>query len=264
MVIYLDVLIFLNTYLCWILLNLTAALTKTAMSAKRCAAGSFLGGISSLIILIPDDVKLLSFTAMLLKILSCFLTAEVAFKKVSLKKLLILTASLFLSGAMLSGLLRALERLLKLPQIALPNGFIYIKISPIGLVLATALIYLFVLIISKLSDRNTGADNAYRVDFKIGCKAYSLDGTADTGNTARDLFSGLPVIICTGIELSDGKNLRAVPYKTVSGEGLLYAYRPDFLTVTKSGGNPEEVSALVAGIPDDGRKKAIFNPSILK
>ena len=104
--------------------------------------------------------------------------------------------------------------------------------------------------------------NSYRVDFKVGCKAFSLDGVADTGNTARDLFSGLPVIICTGVEIKSDGFIRAVPYKTISGEGILYAVNAKDIKVTDENGVSKEVSALVAGV-SGGERRAVFDPKIL-
>lgn len=264
MEIYVDVLVILNTYLTWILLNLTGALTKTVLKPIKCAAASFLGGISALIIMLPDDVKLIRFTSIILKILSGILIIFIAFYGVKLKKLLILFSAFMGVSMVLSGGLMIVENLLNTPSVALPGGYIYFDVSPVNLVLSTAGIYFSVCIFWKLYDRNLGRNNSYRVDFKIGCKAFSLDGFADTGNNARDIFSGLPVIICTGIEISEGSKMRIVPYKTVSGEGILYAFFPDSITVTEYKKEPCKVSALVAGIDPGGEQRAVFNPAILK
>ena len=144
----------------------------------------------------------------------------------------------------------------------LDSGFIYLDISPLTLVMMTAGVYLSAVLISKKFSRSFCPEGAYRVDFRIGCKAFSLDGFADTGNTARDLFSGLPVIICTGTVFEGGRGIRAVPYKTVSGEGVLYAILPEGLTLTNEKGEKKRVDALVAGLPG-GEKRAVFNPKIL-
>ena len=261
--IYIDVLIILNTYLTWLLLSLTAALTHTAMKTSHCAIASFIGGVSSQIILIPAHGKLISFTVLLLKILSCIAIIAVAFRRQSVKKLLLLTTSFVAASMLISAALELLQTLVGTAPFCLQSGFIYLDISPLNLVISTAVIYFIICIFSKLFAKNLGVLNSYRIDFQIGCKVFSLDAIADTGNTARDLFSGLPVIICTGVDIKDGKKLRAVPYKTISGEGLLYAFSPDAISITDEKGSRREISALVAGIDTGGEQKAIFNPKIL-
>ena len=261
--IYLDVLVILNTYLTWLLLTMTAAVTHTALKTRRLAIASFLGGLSALIILIPTYDKLFAFTALALKIVSCAVIVITAFWRQSHKKLLLLGVS-FLGITMLtSAALALLQNTVGTSLFCLQSGFIYLDISPVNLVISTAIIYFLITVFSKLFAKNLGALNAYRIDFQIGCKAFSLDAIADTGNTARDLFSGLPVIICTGVEIESGRNLRAVPYKTISGEGILYAFSPDALSITDEKGSRREISALVAGIDPGGEQKAIFNPKIL-
>ena len=249
--IYVDVLVVLNTYMAWILLGLTAAVSHTYSKPKFRAAASFLGGLSSLMILIPHGGKLLSFTVLIFKALSCFAITAVSFWRQSLKK-----------TAALSLLYLGLNMLLKLGKTVVYSGFVYIDISPMTLILSTAVIYIIVCCVSKLFSRRLGGSNSYRVDFKVGCKAFSLDGVADTGNTARDLFSGLPVIICTGVEIKSDGFIRAVPYKTISGEGILYAVNAKDIKVTDENGVSKEVSALVAGV-SGGERRAVFDPKIL-
>lgn len=261
--IYIDVLIILNTYLTWLLLSLTAALTHTALKTSRCAIASFLGGLSSLIILIPTSDKLLYFTILILKIASCTAIVTAAFWRKSMKKLILLSVSFLGATMLISAALGLLQNLLGTSPFCLQSGFIYLDISPMNLVISTAFIYFLIWVFSKLFSKNLGVLNSYRIDFQIGCKAFSLDAIADTGNTARDLFSGLPVIICTGVDIKDGKKLRAVPYKTISGEGVLYAFSPDTISISDEKGSRRTVSALVAGIDPDGEQKAIFNPKIL-
>ncbi len=260
--IYLDVLVILNTYMTWLLLSVTAMICKIYPKPMNRAVASFAGGLSSLIILIPNDVKLLALTASALKILSCAGISYLAFRPRSLKKAAVLSLSFLASNMLTASALWLTESFLNVPKIALGGGFIYLDISPLNLIISTAVIYFAVCLFSKMFSKNVGASGSYRVDFSIGCKVFSLDAFADTGNTAKDLFSGLPVIICTGVDIEPRGHIRAVPYKTVSGEGVLYACRPDSLTLTDGRGNAHEVTALVAGLPE-GDCRAVFNPNIL-
>lgn len=260
--IYLDVLVVLNTYMTWLMLSLTAILSHTPSKPLSRAAASFLGGFSSLIILIPAHVRFLAITSFFLKILSCAAIVFTAFHGSTVRRKLILIPAFLGVNMMISAALELIQRAVGVNSVALDSGFIYLDISPLNLIFSTAVIYLLVTLISKVFSRNFCPEGAYRVDFRIGSKAFSLDGYADTGNTAHDLFSGLPVIICTGTVLDNVRGIRAVPYKTISGEGILYATVPDELALTNENGERRCVTALVAGLPD-GERRAVFNPKIL-
>ena len=260
--IYLDVLVVLNIYMTWLLISLTAMLSRTPSKPGWRALASFFGGFSSLIILIPTDVKLLAFTLLVLKFLLGAATVFIGFWGSTVRRRLLLVPAFLGVNMLASAFLELIERAVGTPLIAVYSGFVYFDISPLNLVLTTAAIYAALTISAKLFSKNLGAEGAYRVNFRIGCKAFSLDGFADTGNTARDLFSGLPVIICTGTMIENCAKIRAVPYKTISGEGVLYAVAPDELTLTNERGETKSVDALVAGLPE-GERRAVFNPKIL-
>ncbi len=264
MEIYLDLLLILNTYFTWILLNLTAQTARAELKPINCAAASFIGGLSSLGALLPTTVKLYAFTSIALRLLSLALIIAVAFWRVSLKKSVALAIVFVGYNLLLGGVFYLLRSFFKIPQILLPSGFIYFDVSPIRLVCLTALVYAAVIIFDKIYSRRLGKNASYKVSFRIGCKVYSIDGYADTGNNLRDLFSGLPVIFCTGISLEPGSGFRAVPCKTVSGEGLLYACKPEELTLRDQSGKTYRPAALVSGSGGGGEIKAVFNPSILK
>ena len=94
----------------------------------------------------------------------------------------------------------------------------------------------------------------------MGDKSYTLQGVADTGNTVCDIFSGKPIIICTGFaEIAGGI---PVPYSTVNGEGVLFAVKPNTLHIQDEKGRLKSASALVA-FKQGSEKRAVFNPNIL-
>lgn len=262
--IYIDVLVVVNIYITWLLISVTSLLSRTFSKPARRAAASLLGGLLSLAVLIPMPDKPFNITAILLKLLTCLAVTFTAYFGQSPKKLLLLSATFFASSMLLYVSTELLERFLGADVILLQNGVMYLDISPLSLILTTAAVYFVICVFSRLFSKNLGELNSCRVTFRLGCKAFSLDGFADTGNKARDLFSGLPVVICIGVELDGGEKLRAVPYKTVSGEGVLYAFLPDEIYLTDAHGKRKDIAALVAGLDPEGEKRAIFNPDILK
>ncbi len=110
-------------------------------------------------------------------------------------------------------------------------------------------------------------DHSYKVEFTLKDNMYMFSAVADTGNTATDIFTGKPVVICTATKLySDDLSYFPIPipYNTISGEGILYAIKPDSIYIIDESNHRQHVNALVAGIEADGNgRRAIFNPKIL-
>ncbi len=261
-VVYIDVLWTVNTYMTWLMLSLTGALTHTGGEPIKRALASAIGGLSSLIILIPARGAMAALV-ILIKLLSCLLINAVAFFGRSARRIALLSVAFAGANLLVCAAVESVQRLIGANTVVVSGGYIYFDISPVNLILTTAVIYFVICRISAMFSSKLSRAGSYRVEFTLGQKLYSLDGYADTGNNACDLFSGLPVIICTGVEIVPRGFVRAVPYKTVSGEGILYAAAPECLTLTDSDGKKYEAKALVAGLPEAGERRAVFNPKIL-
>ena len=147
------------------------------------------------------------------------------------------------------------------------NGSIYFDVSLIQLILTTSIVYIIIIVISRVYDRTCCKSQSYKVEFSLSNSIYKLSAVADTGNNVTDIFTGKHVIICTGIKLyrDDAYYLPIpIPYNTVSGDGIIYAIKPDSVYITDELNKSYRVDALVAGIDNEcGCKRAIFNPKIL-
>ncbi|MCD7732694.1 MAG: sigma-E processing peptidase SpoIIGA [Oscillospiraceae bacterium] len=260
MSIYLDTLVIVNAYITWLTLSLTSKLSHQYSKPVRMAAGAFIGGFSALIIIIPESIGVI-----FLKILSFAVIITVTFLRRGMGKqrFLILSAEFFGVNIVFGGAVYLLQSLIGTDIIYINNASFYFDISLGTLIFFTAVIYVLTVIISGFLSRKADRNHAYRVMFDYGGSSYSFDGVADTGNTVTDLFSGKPVIICTGS--GDKPNLErfsAVPYSTIDGEGLLYAFSPDELYIEDETGKKKNVNALLA-FTESGERRAVFNPAIL-
>lgn len=266
MSVYLDTLVIVNTYIGWLIISLCARLAHLGASGKRRAAGAFLSGLTSLIIVMPSGTPFLKLAAAMLKLISCPLIAFAAFYKkgMSLKRYLFSTLCLTMSTMALGGAVYLIQMTMSTDIIYINNYSFYFDISLSTLIFLTGLVYIIMLILSHFFSRESDEARSYTVGFTVRDKSYILEGISDTGNTVTDLFSGKRVVICQGFEHPPPSSygMRVVPYSTVNGEGILYAFSPDSIYIENDAGQRKDVSALVAFV-EGGKKRAVFNPKIL-
>ena len=136
---------------------------------------------------------------------------------------------------------------------------IYLNLSPLFLVTATFFSYLVIRLLSKINGRQDNLNLECDVLIKFNEKAVILKAKIDTGNTLREPFSGLPVVVAQYkfiekivpepikkhffvldtngssekflYDVQKLKNFRLIPYKTISGTGLLPAFKPTYIKI---------------------------------
>lgn len=226
---------------------------------------SFIGGLSSLLILIEAEsvtVKLLTITA---KAATFTLIICIGFFGQPIKKMIIYGCIFFGLNALLCGAVGWLCEQFQVRSVLVSDGTIYMDIPLIMLILTTAGVYIALSVISRFTAFKYDKCHSYSVEFEYNDAVYNLPAIADTGNTASDVFSGKPVIVCNGISLytSEADYIRPIPYSTVSGEGILYAIMPQHVQILDENGLKKDVDALVASADTKGDCRAIFNPKLL-
>ncbi len=265
--IYVDVLIVLNIYVNCFLLKITAGITSSAMSAKRCAAAAVYGSLFSLLILVP---KLGTLSMLAVKSAAAVTIVILAFGVHGKKRLFKNTAAFFGANFILAGTVSAVYSWLRPDFVHIGNSFFYIDFSLLILILSTAGLYIAVCLIKRLTF--AGDANCYKVIIRYKDKLTELSGLADTGNVLTDHFTGIPVIVCgpdgflpegTDIYSKLPRGFRLLPCGTVSGSGLMPVFRPDEVLIMNSdSGERKSVNAMIGLGESSGM--AIFNPSLLK
>lgn len=280
--IYLDVLIVTNIYVNYFLLKSTARISHTGMKTKRCILSSTVGVIPALVILLP---ALPPFLLTLIKLLSAFVIVRIAFSKIAIKQLIRLTMLFFAISFVFSGLMLLASQILKISTIIVNNYTVYFDISLLVLAITTIIAYGAVCLISYILDKKMNADQSFTVSIKLRGNTYELKGTGDTGNTLVDGFTGRPVVICnsrtmaqsldmdcdheyTGDDyismLSGCKGFRLMPFRTVSGDGIIPAFLADSIIITNDRNQSKLVDAYIGlSLNDKEEEKAIFNPRLL-
>ena len=282
MTIYADVLIAINFMIDLLILRLCALLTGISQRTGRRYLAAMLGAVSSLLIFMPVN----SFWFDLLSrgvVSGVVIGAAYGRQKPSVfgKLLLIFYGVSFLVAGFVIGLWMVLPPGL----VAFGNGVIYLNLKPMLLVGSVVAAYGFVSLFNRIFYWRRGGGELYTITVWRGGKRISFPALADTGNRLAEPFSGLPMVVTwlgaaepllTPDEIRyiregrlDGampSTLRVAAYSTVSGAGMLKAFRPDRMAVQTEEGE-REIAGFVAVSGrriGDGEYEGVFNPRVIQ
>ena len=145
MVIYADVLIFSNTVIDYALLLITSTILKAQCKTWRIITGSIIGGISTLYILLENNLLIVD---LLVKLCIGFLITIITFGNRNFKILIFSYVIFLLISFSFNGLVMFLQ--MYFSETFVSNNLVYyINISPIFLILLTALFYMIIKTIQK-------------------------------------------------------------------------------------------------------------------
>ena len=147
MVIYIDVLLFVNAIVNYAILMTAEKLLKRDIRLYRMILGSVIGALFSLTIFIQPDSRILLWA---LKLLTSFIITLIVFgwrsrREVFRSFLCNTTVSVVYCGAYI-----LFYQLFKPPNMVIVNDVLYLQVNPLWLTALTAVIYIIVLIIYKL------------------------------------------------------------------------------------------------------------------
>jgi len=130
-----------------------------------------------------------------------------------------------------SGVVTLMWLIFKPQKVIIWRDAVYFDISPVMLILCTLTAFISLCFYEKLKNKLHPKAKIHSVTVYSDNSQYCFNSMVDTGCNLKEPFSGLPVIIAEkelidGKEISDEK-IRLVPYKTLSGEGVLKAFKPE-------------------------------------
>ena len=230
LIVYVDVLIVLNTLVNYFILLGVRKITRAYTVHWRIALGALSAGFSSLLIFIED----LGFIMTLLKILTAVLTTAITFGikpvKGYFKRLFLLFAITFIFG----GFVLAVYIFFDKDIMIYSNGIVYFDVSMTFLVICSVISYLIITIISKITDKKAPKSKEYIVTIQNNGKNITCNSLMDTGNNLCDPFSEYPVIMVDKSifsQLFNEEKIRLIPISTVNGDSLIRAFRPEKVTI---------------------------------
>lgn len=243
------------------------------------------GSLASLIILLPPMNAFLSFAV---KLLISAVICATAFKWGGKREFFKNTAAFYLISFLFCGVMIALWFTFTPKGMVINNSTVYFNISPVYLILSSLLTYLIVQLICRITGRRKAEKLFVDVKIEHRGKVSELRGKLDTGCTLVEPFSGSPVIICSKKALGEIElesisikvkaavggeyavasssetfgtgGVRVIPYKTISGQGLLPCFKPDRILIDGRLCLNEIYIAVSDGGITDGELDCLINP----
>ena len=265
MVIYADVLLFLNTVVTYFLLLSVCAVAHIHRRFWRLLLGSVAGGISAFAVLLPD----LGLFAVPFKFAIAAVIVLITFSYHSAKRFFKLTALFFAVSFLYSGAMLCIWLLLKPDSMIINNTAVYLNISPLLLILLTTVCYLIIKLVCALMRKTKKENELFTVEVFAGGKSAQFTALLDTGNNLTDLYTGDPVIIAQESavkavfpkgEVENAAGFRLLPYKAVGKSGVLPAFRPDKVKITGETGEKitEKMTVAVTDSKMDSEYKGLL------
>ncbi|MDE7235957.1 MAG: sigma-E processing peptidase SpoIIGA, partial [Helicobacter japonicus] len=190
--IYLDVLICVNLFINYFLLLAVAKFLKIYFKRKRIIAAAVLGAFYSLYILLPKINIIVSF---LIKVIISVTIIICAFGFHSIKQFLKQFLCFYSINFAFCGTMFAIWYFIAPRNLIVKNGITYFNISPLLLVTTTLISYTVTRIIQKVTGQEVPDDLFCDIVIEQSGNTQKVRAKIDTGNSLKEPFSQLPVLI---------------------------------------------------------------------
>lgn len=235
--IYIDLLICINLIVNYFLLALSFKYVKCNIKTLALLRGAIVGAVLSLTILLPPLPLYLSIP---LKLAVGMITVFSASLKKPIKIFLKLFSVFILVTFALCGIVYFLYMTFLPQMFYVRNGTVYADISPIMLIVSTAVCYAVIEVSERITGKALPKSFYCNVSFDIDGKDYNVFGKIDSGNSLREPFSQNPVIIINSEAISltqkdteTRNDIRIIPFNSVGGKGVLMGIKAKNLKINK-------------------------------
>ncbi len=230
LVVYVDVLIVLNTLVNYFILLAVRKISHSYTKRWRIALGALIGGLSSLLLFLEN----LGVIMTVLKFFTAVIMSAVTFGTSPIKQLLKKIFFLFAITFIFGGFALAVYMFFDKDILIYSNGIIYFDIDMTFLTVCSAISYVIITLISKLTDKKAPKSKEYIVTIENDGKIITSKALMDTGNNLRDPFTDHPVIMVDKeifMSLFTDDKIRLIPISTVNGESLIKAFKPQKIII---------------------------------
>lgn len=280
MTVYADVLIIINLFVNYVLLFCTARILKERTSRLRIFFGAAIGSIYGLIIFLPE----LPVPAELpIRIAVTLIIVLAVFGYSGKAKFLRSFFTFFAVSIGFGGVMLLLWLFVAPRGMVYRDGAVYFDINIVTLAVMTVCCFAVISAVSFFIERKAPRESVALVKISSGGKTAELKAIIDTGNSLREGFSGYPAAVAERSALSqilpqavsdyfDGKSreesagIRLIAHKTVSGTGVMPAFRPDSAEIKTIKGGLVTDKLFIAVTENNlagGEYSMLLNPDIL-
>ena len=252
--IYIDVLFCVNFIVDYMILVSVRHFRGLNTPKKRLLAGAFVGGLESLVILMPSMPVYVSWGV---NVLETLVMAAAAFLPMCWDRFIKTSVCIFVISFFYCGAMTAILALFSPKNLVVRNSTVYIGISPFMLICLTLGIYILMRVILRIWGK-LSPPAVCEVEICHKGKKLFLRGTVDTGNTLHEVFSGECVIVgradifkdmvdiekCTDSIEAVKNGIRFVPFRSVGGSGLMPSFKPSRIYI-RDNARKTEIQAYI-------------------
>lgn len=283
MPVYADVLFVLNGFINYLMLLCNMKILKLKTSRLRLLTGAVVGSIFAFKIFLPQFPQIIEF---LLRITIITIIVACSYKFIALKEFIKAVIGFFAVNFGFSGLTIATIYFINPTELIYDNGIYYYDISFMSVVIFSCLSFAFITTAEKLLKKKVNNHFIYDTTVTLNQKSVTGRGLADTGNTLKEPFSNNAVIIANydaikpiapinikayfnsnKISCDTDEAIRIIPISTISGTGLLPAFKANEVTIKSSDIVTTTKNVYIAISQKklcDGEFEFILNNSILE
>ena len=263
MTVYADVMFIVNLIVNYLLLLSVSGIVHNRPPFWRLLISAAMGSAASFVILLPP---MNFFANIAIKAALCVAMTAAAFPLKNIKSLLRHAAWLLFVTFSYCGIVTAIVMRLQPKMIHINNMAVYADLSPLLLIISTAVCYLAVKVIILVAAKVRPREDFYTLEIFRGKNQVKCTALLDTGCNLHDLFSGNPVIVleqdlalslipqCVaavadnadgfGTDIREG--VRLIPYSAIGGKGMMQAYMPDKVIISQKNKSRELYDVTVA------------------
>ena len=266
MIVYIDVLMFINGIITYFLLLVVCSVFSFRPKTYRMILGAILGAIQSLIIFLPDLSVILQ---ILIRIVFCGSITLVTFSFKNILRFLKISGAFLVVTYIFAGAMLAIFEIIKPNILLVANGVTYFDISPLVIIILTTLIYLFLKLLLLFKNNTKEEQSIYECIIKHSGIEVKFLGFCDTGNSLKDPYNNFPVafvekkVLLPILEL----NVKSypIPVDVINHSGLAFAFKPDgFFVVIEN--KRKKINCISVAISDNSfgtQFNGILSPLII-
>ncbi len=264
MIVYIDILFILNCYITLLLIVTTYKYRAIRRKKINIIAGSLIGGGLSVAFFFLEVSVLFSyaikivFTAVIVAVAFGFRDRREFFKNCAV----FLVLNLLLVGVFIGTVL-----FFDTSGIHINNSFLYISVSPVIMLITTALTYFGFSLFEFLTKPDNEGGRIYNLTFKIGGRTIKARALYDTGNSLCDPFSGVGVVLISDklllrSEIEERKR-RIIPAASPLGDEIMYGVLCSEVDIEYRGAKKTTEAVLVPTKLENIAFESVLNPKIL-
>ena len=242
MIVYVDLVLFLNIAMDFLLLLSVSIILKRNIKFYRIILGALTGGVSIIFLFI----SLNNFTLFLFKLVISLLMILITFSYKNIKYFTNNLLYLYLSSIILGGGIYLLDIQFNYKN----QGLMFIDSSfginiVVLLIISPFIIYSYIKSMKKMKGDYS---NYYKVDIYYKNKIYKFNAFLDTGNRLYDHYKRRPIVLVNTNKIKIGYDESIlVPYMTASGNSVLKCVIVEKLIID----NSYEIKDVLVGVSNN-------------